>query len=213
MIVLFLIAIILLVFAGVAFKKKKDKKIMYSCLVGGIICLGISLEMQSSTTVQKSGNDNVIEKDSSTSANMENSIDKKSDKIENSSYKLGDTIDITTKKGSYRLRIDGISETNDRNQFSDKRADRVVLIDYSYENIDMEEDLYIFDSHFKAYDKDSNSLETYPVLGKFAEKVSAGRKTSGQMTFALNNNSNYIELEYYNNMFQSKKDCVIIIEW
>lgn len=199
MIVFLLVAIMLLVFAGIAFEKKKDKKIMYSCLVGGVICLGISFEMQSSSTVQKS--------------DMENSVDEKSDKKENASYKLGDTIDITTKKGSYRLRIDGISETNDRNQFSDKRADRLVLIDYSYENIDMEEDLYIFIPNFKAYDKDSNSLEAYPLIGKFAEKVSAGRKTSGQMAFALNNNSNYIELEHYNNMFQSKKDCMIIIEW
>ncbi|MDE6476333.1 MAG: hypothetical protein K2L08_05710 [Erysipelotrichaceae bacterium] len=47
MIVLFLVAIMLLVFARIAYKQKKDKKIMYSCLVGGIICLGISLEMQS----------------------------------------------------------------------------------------------------------------------------------------------------------------------
>lgn len=134
---------------------------------------------------------------------------------EQQTYHMNDNIYITKADGTeYRIKITGIKETNDRNEYSDTRADRVVIIDYEYENISMEDDLYISSMDFKAYDKDNNSMQTYEVIDyKYSDTISTGRKATAQMVFALNNTNNYIELEFYDNMWNSKSNCKIILEW
>lgn len=133
---------------------------------------------------------------------------------EEKSYKLQEPVIINTTDGSYKLTITGITETNDRNEFSGTKADRVILVSYAYENIDYSDNLYIFESHFKVYDSNNQSLETYPSIEtKSGESISMGRKTDGIMAFALNNDKNYIELEYYDNMFNDKYDTLFKIEW
>jgi len=126
--------------------------------------------------------------------------------------------DIYVKKNSgeeYRLKINSINETYERNEFSDTRADRVVVIDYEYENISLSDDLFISSWDFQAYDQDNNALETYEVIDyKYPDNISMGRKTTAQLVFALNNTNNYIELEYYDNVFwDSQSVCKIVLEW
>jgi len=128
-------------------------------------------------------------------------------------YKLNEDIYITNNNGKYRIKFTGVTETKERNSYSDKQADRVVMIEYEYENMDMNEDLYISEYNFKLYDKDNNSLDTYPVTIKYPSSVSSGRKGTASAAFALNNDSNYIELEFYDNMFNDKADCKVILEW
>ena len=128
-------------------------------------------------------------------------------------YGLNEDVYITNSDGEYRLKITGISETSERNEYSDKVADRVIIISYEYENISLNEDLYISDYEFSAYDYDSNSLETYPVDTKYPSSVSTGRKATDSMSFALNNNNNYVELEFYDNMWNSSSDCIFKLEW
>ena len=131
-----------------------------------------------------------------------------------STYKLNDDIFINKSTGKYRVKFTKISETSYRNEFSDTKADRVVLIDYEYENISLDSDLYVSDAfNFKAYDKDNNKLETYPATLKYGDRISQGRKTTGTVAYALNNDNNYIELEFYDNTFNSKPDCKVIFEW
>lgn len=62
------------------------------------------------------------------------------------------------------------------------------------------------------YDADGNVLETYPADTKYASAVSPGHKSSGQMAYALNNSTNYIEAEYHDNMFMAS-DLTVILEW
>lgn len=128
-------------------------------------------------------------------------------------YHVGETIAVETSSGKYNFTITGIAETTERNQFSETQADRVVIIDYTYENIDQESDLFISDMSFKAYDASGSALATYPVTTTYAQGVGAGRNTSAQMAFALNNETNEIELEYYDNMFNSKSDAIIVLTW
>ena len=132
---------------------------------------------------------------------------------EKSTFTIGEQIIVTTSKGEYNVTITGVSETADRNQFSDTQADRVVIIDYTYENVSQEDDLFISDMSFKAYDANGTALETYPATTTYAQGVGAGRNTSAQMAFALNNPTNEIELEYYDNMFNSKSDALIVLTW
>ena len=128
-------------------------------------------------------------------------------------YGINEDVFVKNDSGEYRLKITGIKETNERNEFSDKVANRVVVISYEYENISMDDDLSIDDWNFKVYDKDNNALETYPVDVDYSSSVGIGRKSSGSMAYALNNTNNYVELEYYDNMWNSKSDCVFKVEW
>lgn len=146
--------------------------------------------------------------------NLNNTVEEnKESKKEPQKYGLNEPVIVTTRTGSYRLTFTGVTETSERNQFSDTQANRVILISYEYENINSEENIYIFDSHFKIYDNENNSLETYPVSDKAGESVSIGRKTNAAMAYALNSNTNHIEIEHYSNMFNSKYDCIFEIEW
>ncbi|MCI8460364.1 MAG: DUF5067 domain-containing protein [Bacilli bacterium] len=140
-------------------------------------------------------------------------VENKGSKKEKKKYGLNEPVIITTSAGSYRLTFTGVTETSERNRYSDTQANRVILISYEYENIDSEENVYIFDSNFKIYDNENNSLETYPVSDKAGESVSIGRKTNATMAYALNSNTNHIEIEHYSNMFNSKYDCIFEIEW
>lgn len=150
---------------------------------------------------------NVITSDSPNISNNSSNSNKK--KV----YNLNEDVYITNSDGEYRLKIIGISETTERNQFSDTQADRVVIISYEYENISLSNDLYISTWDFKAYDSDNNALETYPADTKYSNSISLGRKTDASMAYALNNSNNYIELEFYDNMFNSSSNCIFKLEW
>lgn len=134
-------------------------------------------------------------------------------KKEQKSYGLNEDVYIKSDDGEYRLRITNISETSDRNPFSDVVANRVIIIDYEYENISDEDDVLISDYNFKVYDSNNDKLETYPVTTKYGGSVGVGRKVTASMAYALNNDSNYIELEYYDNMFYSRSNCIFKINW
>ena len=137
-----------------------------------------------------------------------------STKSEVSKYKLNEDIYITNSSGKYRLKFTKIYETNDRNQYSDITANRVVIVEYEYENLTLPNDLYISSMDFKVYDKENNVLESYPATEtKYASAVATGRKATASEAFALNSSSNYIELDYYDNIFNSKADCRVVIEW
>ena len=140
----------------------------------------------------------------------DSNLEKENKKTE---YSLNQDIYVKNNDGEYRIKFTGIRETSDRNEFSDKTANRVVIISYEYENISMDEDLYISDIYFKLYDKQGNILESYPISYKYPDSIGTGRKTTAEAAFALNSSDNYLELEYYDNMFNSKSDCLVKIEW
>ena len=131
-------------------------------------------------------------------------------------YKLNEDIYITNNSGKYRVKFTSIKETKERNDFTDTKADRVVILEWEYENLTIEEDLLISDMlNFKLYDKDNNKLESYPVVNgtKYGGNVGKGRKTVSSEAYALNSAENYIELEFYDNVWNSKPDCKVIVEW
>lgn len=136
-----------------------------------------------------------------------------SSKKEITTYKLNEDIYVTNEKGKYRVKFTNVTETDYRNSYSDVKADRVVIVEYEYENMSIPEDLFISELSFKPYDKDNNQLETYPADTKYSGAVSTGRKATASVAYALNNDNNYIELELYDNMFNDKADCKVILEW
>ncbi len=133
---------------------------------------------------------------------------------ENIVFGVGETAYLSDSSGVkiMSLTINDAKLIDERNEFSDKKADKVVEIDYTYENIGSEENLNILDSHFKVYDASGNVLETYPAGGdKHSQAISKGKKCSANMSFALNNESNELEIEFYENMFNDKPTGVFKI--
>ena len=112
-------------------------------------------------------------------------------------YKLGET---WTVDGQWKLTIDSVTTTSDRNQFSDKNPAQVIIITYTYENIGYEDDymdgLYI--SLDSVIDEKGAIAETYPgQITTYAQEIPIGAKCIGaQECFGLNNNSNTITLNF-----------------
>ena len=138
----------------------------------------------------------------------------KSQTSEIAKYKLNEDIYITNSDGKYRLKFTKVTETSERNEYTDVSANRVVIIEYEYENLTLPDDLYISSLDFNLYDKENNKMELYPSTETiYPSQVGTGRKTVASEAFALNSSSNYIELDYYDNIFNSKADCRVILEW
>ena len=103
------------------------------------------------------------------------------------------------------------------NKFNDYQMHRMIYLLRLSFCID-QKNKYIPDT--KVNDTPNNStnnkisLEDYPIYDiKYSDTVGVGRKSSGEMAFALNNSSNYLELEYYDNVWNSSSDCIIKLEW
>lgn len=147
-----------------------------------------------------------------TASNATDNKDKKDNKTKNNKGEvktsgLGETVTFSNKDGVEisNLTINSAKLTDKRNEFSDKKADKVIIVEYTYENLDKPDNLSIQDLHFKAYDASGNILESYPSTEiKHAQNISKGKKCTASMAFALNNDSNEVELEYYDNMFDKK---------
>ena len=118
-------------------------------------------------------------------------------------YSVGDTITVQTSNGDYSFKITGVSETAERNEYTDSDPDRVILIDYEYENISYaveyddyyNDKLYLGSGDFDVYDADGHAMEDYPISYVYPHSISPGHKTVGQMAYELNNDTNYVEME------------------
>lgn len=116
---------------------------------------------------------------------------------EKNNLKVGDVFE--TEKAT--VKINKIKTTKERNQYSDVKADKVVVIEYTYENKN-NETMYLDEYYFKAYDKDGEILEHYGYIDyKYPQEISKGKKCTAEVVFALNNKSNDITLELQETMF------------
>ncbi|MPQ42609.1 hypothetical protein [Clostridium tarantellae] len=130
---------------------------------------------------------------------------------ENKPFSSDDTAYLIDKKGVkvMSLAIKNAQLTEERNEFSDVYADKVVKIEYVYENIGINNNLYLHEHNFKVYDKEGNVLEFYPMdIDKHPQSISKGKKCTAEMFFALNNVCNDLEIEFYENPFNDKPNAI-----
>lgn len=146
----------------------------------------------------------------------EPSSEKKDSKKEEKSviYKAGDTVELEHYSGGkYKLTINSIKETDDRNEYSDTEAKKVVIIDYTYENIDVEDELFIADK-WVCYDKAGKALETYPAdTSKYAQGITEGHSCTAEEAYALNDDNNFVELETEDKDVKTGKKAKFDLEW
>lgn len=127
----------------------------------------------------------------------------------NEALKIGEAF---TYKDKYNVTINSVRLTDERNQFADKQFEKVAVIEFTYQNLNSDEDVYISGTNFKAYDEEGNILSAYPKgVTKYPQGVSKGRKCTAEMSLGFNK-GNKLELEFYDNMFNDKSDTKFIVE-
>ncbi|MCI6691404.1 MAG: DUF5105 domain-containing protein [Clostridium sp.] len=109
---------------------------------------------------------------------------------------------VETENGNYTLTIEGARETEERNEFSDKEVKKVVILDYTYENISFGEkngnDLYIDEYAFQVLDDEGNVLDTYPIYdeNRNAKETPIGGKCKASATFGVPTDSKNLNVTF-----------------
>ena len=113
---------------------------------------------------------------------------------------------MTTTYGDYEITFTDAYFTDERNQFSDTQADKVLIIVYEYKNVsyvpDYTDGLFICEGlDYKVYGEDGFSLETYPAsLPYYQDTVSVGRSSKGSEAFAVVGDQHHFEIELGSNV-------------
>jgi len=127
-------------------------------------------------------------------------------------FSLGDEVEVTTSEGVYTITINSVKKLADRNQYSDKNPGAVYLIDYTYENISQDDDLYISEFNFSIIDNSGNLGFSYPAsTSKYPQNTIKGAKTTAEMSFGTHVDGDTIILRFSDNMFSDKADIFFLI--
>ena len=121
-------------------------------------------------------------------------------------FGLNETVPMTSNYGDYEITFTDAYFTDERNQFSDKQADKVLIIVYEYKNVsyvpNYTDGLFICEGlDYRVYGEDGFSLETYPAsLPYYQDTVSVGRSSKGSEAFAVVGDQHHFEIELGSNV-------------
>ena len=98
-------------------------------------------------------------------------------------------------KGEFALTIDSVQLTSERNQFADP-VKNVVEINYTVENISMEELDFFLDNQAEFYDAEGFKCSSYPnSVGAGTYDIAKGKKASGKEFIGITNSDKaYLEM-------------------
>ncbi|MGN1315659.1 MAG: hypothetical protein ACI4VW_01210 [Acutalibacteraceae bacterium] len=136
-------------------------------------------------------------------------------KTETPDIAVTDEATLIAQEGSYSLKITTVFDAEPDPKESDApEAERVVVVVYEYTNDDIAHGLAISNAHFKAYDADGKKLEQYPQNNLFETgEVGTSGTFTASVAFALNNDKNYLKIEFYNDISGEKADAVFEQNW
>ncbi len=122
---------------------------------------------------------------------------------------------LQAQEGNYSVKITTVLEAEpDTEEANPPKADRVAIVVYEYTNDDIAHGLAIGNTHFKAYDTNGKELEQYPQRNLFEpSEVGQSGTFTASVAFALNNDENYLKIEYYNDISGKTPDAVFEKEW
>lgn len=98
-------------------------------------------------------------------------------------------------KGEFALTIDSVQLTSERNQFADP-VKNVVEINYTVENISMEELDFFLDNQAEFYDAEGFKCSSYPnSVGAGTYDIAKGKKASGKEFIGITkSDKSYLEM-------------------
>lgn len=131
------------------------------------------------------------------------------DKELNEETTLSKDKDTKTKKVGETTEIDGVAftlnsaeYTDERNEFADVEADKVLKVDMTVKN-NSDEEIPV-GGDVKVY-VDGKQAKSYPINDQLIDSLSPGREISGSAGFAINGEPKKIELEFQPLVSLSKK--------
>ena len=148
-------------------------------------------ESPSTPTTQTT--DNLVEKPEMKEEVKENKIER---------VGLGDTL-VVSEDGVdlFEITFNKASLTEERNEYADETPDNVVILEYTYKNLSVEDGLNVFEgTDFRVYDANGAALSTYPAVGlMYGGEVSIGRIGTTQEAIGFNGDAHQtLEIEIYN---------------
>ena len=159
-------------------KKKRKKGWLFGC--GG--CLVLLILIIVGVTACTGTFVNEVDKE----INEEGKLDKDKDtKIKS----IGETTEID----GVSFTLDNASYTEERNEFEDVKADKVIKVDMTVKNNSKEE--IPVGGDIKVY-VDGKQAKSYPIDNQLIDSLSPNREISGSEGFAINGNPKKIELEF-----------------
>ncbi|MBM6111903.1 DUF4352 domain-containing protein [Staphylococcus epidermidis] len=159
-------------------KKKRKKGWLFGC--GG--CLVLLILINVGVTACTGTFVNEVDKE----INEEGKLDKDKDtKIKS----IGETTEID----GVSFTLDNASYTEERNEFADVQADKVIKVDMTVKNNSKEE--IPVGGDIKVY-VDGKQAKSYPIDNQLIDSLSPNREISGSEGFAINGNPKKIELEF-----------------
>lgn len=180
--------VISIVLGIIAIVKKKGK---------GMAIAGVILSVLGCVILFSGSNSN---NSGTITSNNDNNLEKNSQPVATQTLSVGDT---WTVDGQWKLTIDSVKATADRNQFADVTPQQVVIITYSYENLGYESDfmdgLY-FDlsqnGDASVIDSTGEMAVSYPgEISKYPQETPVGAKCTGaQACIGLMNSSDTITM-------------------
>lgn len=116
--------------------------------------------------------------------------------------------------GEYAVSMNKATIGTQYNQFHDTQPERILIIDYSYENISSDTDVTFSFLYMRVYDGEGNLLETYPSIETKQSQglVSKGHHTSASTAYSLNSSSNEITIDVYDPVFNKFGTFKLTIE-
>ena len=159
----------------------------------------------SSTTTQTT--DGVVEKPETKEEVKENKIER---------VGLGDTL-VVSEDGVdlYEITFDKAFLTDERNQFSDDTSENVIVLEYTYKNLSVEDGLNVFEgTDFRVYDANGAALSTYPAGAElYGGTVSVGRSGTSQEAFGFNGDPQQtLEIEIYGSLFNATPLAIVEVQ-
>jgi hypothetical protein len=124
-------------------------------------------------------------------------------------------VTLKSQEGNYSVKITAVFEAEPNSDDENApEAERVAVVVYEYKNADITDGLSIGNTHFKAYDKRGKELKQYPQNGMFEpSEIGESGVFTASVAFALNNDNNYLKIEYYNDTASKKPDATFEQTW
>lgn len=112
------------------------------------------------------------------------------------------TVKDATGKALYSFKINKVTEMAERNPYSEKTPEQVIMIDYTYTNIANEEDVFLSDIYFKVVDSAGEMGYTYPNSPTdFPQYTPVGATCKAQIIFGLDTKSETVTLYFHKDLY------------
>ena len=160
------------------------KKILSMLLVGVTALSMVACGGGGESGVSQEEYDKVVKERDQYKAELEEIKQKEEESKETKEFKVGETWEVD---GKFKVTVNSVIATDYRNQFDESNPAAVNVINYTYENIGLKEDLYV-DLESKVIDNAGKVAGSYPGgTEKYPESVPTGAFCEAEVTIGVEN--------------------------